>query len=563
MNVSRLAADSAPAGPERGGLRPGRAVIAFADRWWWALLLAILIGGAVLRLDGWGSYWINPDEGIYYDVATQTPEGAAAAIAQAGHPPLYYYLVRWIVAAGGGIPLVRALSLLAGVAAIALVFLVGRRLGSNLAGLVAAWLMASSPGGVMLSQVMRPYTIQLALLALGVLALLAYLDTRRRRHLAAYAIVMTVAGLLHYGTLVVMGSAALFLAGALRRGRAERRDVVALVVAHLFLLLVVSVLFVTHIAPHLKGSAYTRHAQATWLEPFFPGDPLAALATTVGVSWYAFGYGLSVPVSVLVIGAAWLQPRGRRREVAWLTLVVLVIALILAVMKLYPIGRSRHSFYLAALLAPAAGLAVDGLLRLRRRPGVACGVASMVLVVAVPAGFYLGGSAFPGEGLLQELTIPRTEAEATRRCILDETSAEDRIVSDLQTVLVVAPLFHERITPRWIEAVRDVAAVTFAGRTLLVSWQWRLLGAPAPRGLLHGLMYVIDGLETQPDERWKLSGRRVWLLQGGWGDSLLRRLPEMSRDGRRLRGPIRGGENLGVCRFYPDTYRITRERKPE
>ena len=164
--------------------------------------------------------------------------------------------------------------------------------------------------------------------------------------------------------------------------------------------------------------------------------------------------------------------------------------------------------------------------------------------------------------LLKELTIPLTEARSAKQCIVERATPEDLILTDMQSLRIAAPLFGERIDLEWIPGVRDVAVVGAGDRTYLVVWRWRLMES-APGGMAMDILALLEGLRAQPDERWKLSGRRVWLLQGGWGDSLLRRLTETLEGGRRLRGPIHGGENLGVCRFYPDTYRTIRERKTE
>ena len=67
----------------------------FLERWGWAGAFALLTLGFILRVRGLSTYWLNPDEGIYYSALTRTSFGDfwADVIANA-HPPAFYLLLR-------------------------------------------------------------------------------------------------------------------------------------------------------------------------------------------------------------------------------------------------------------------------------------------------------------------------------------------------------------------------------------------------------------------------------------------------------------------------------------
>jgi hypothetical protein len=106
------------------------------------------------------------DEGSSIFLARQPLGAITSGAAHDIHPPLYYYLLHFWMAAGGSSEYaVRFLSLGAGLAVVPLLFVLGRRLFGFLAGLLAALAGAASPLLVYYSQEARMYA-QVALLGL-------------------------------------------------------------------------------------------------------------------------------------------------------------------------------------------------------------------------------------------------------------------------------------------------------------------------------------------------------------------------------------------------------------
>ncbi len=134
-----------------------------------ALLLVALILRAA-RLDFQPLWW---DEGYSVWFARHSLAEMLQLTAQDIHPPLYYALLGgWSRLLGPAPVALRLLSVLTGLLAVALAYVVGGRLGGRRAGLLAALLLAINPLAIFYAQEIRMYALMTvwALLAVGAAA---------------------------------------------------------------------------------------------------------------------------------------------------------------------------------------------------------------------------------------------------------------------------------------------------------------------------------------------------------------------------------------------------------
>ena len=149
------------------------------SRW---MPLAILVLALTLRLYRLGAQSLWYDEGTSVALAGRSLATITRHAAADIHPPFYYYLLHfWVIPFGTSEAAVRALSALAGMALVALTFLLGRRLFGTTAGLVAALLSALSPFQVYYSQETRMYVLVAMLGALSVYLFLGIVDKETSR----------------------------------------------------------------------------------------------------------------------------------------------------------------------------------------------------------------------------------------------------------------------------------------------------------------------------------------------------------------------------------------------
>ncbi len=199
-----------------------------------AATVGVLVLSLLLRFWTKSDLWL--DEALTVNIARRPLHQLPSLLHRDGAPPLYYALLHvWMRWFGTSDLAVRSLSGLFGVITVPLVWLAGRRLGSNTIAWAAMLLVATSPFAVHYDTEARMYS-QVALLSvLGFLALDRSLRKPRPGNLIAVGV---VAGLLlytHYWSIFLLGTVLLWLVFQAWRGReawrlGARRSLVAIAV---------------------------------------------------------------------------------------------------------------------------------------------------------------------------------------------------------------------------------------------------------------------------------------------------------------------------------------------
>src|SRR3990167_9512842 len=135
------------------------------------ILIGIILLGLFLRLfilSQRGSLWF--DEAFSVHFAEMPLKQMLHYLRFENNPPLYFVLLHfWMKLFGNTEVVVRLLSMLFGIAAIPLIYMIGRRLYSQTAGIFAAFLLALSPFQVFYSTETRMYSLYLLLALFAVL----------------------------------------------------------------------------------------------------------------------------------------------------------------------------------------------------------------------------------------------------------------------------------------------------------------------------------------------------------------------------------------------------------
>jgi 4-amino-4-deoxy-L-arabinose transferase-like glycosyltransferase len=126
--------------------------------------------------------------------------------------PPFHYVVAWLSVQYGGDEsvLVRMPSLLCGTALVPLVFVLARRIGGSLVGLLAALLVALSPFAIWYSDEARAYALMMFLVALSTLAMLRAVEGGGRRWWVLYGASACLALYSHYTAVFVVAAEALW-----------------------------------------------------------------------------------------------------------------------------------------------------------------------------------------------------------------------------------------------------------------------------------------------------------------------------------------------------------------
>jgi mannosyltransferase len=190
-------------------------------------LLAISVLGLFLRIYHHGTESLWGDEAYSFLVSNNANVFGIIKVAALydSHPPLYYIILHY-----GGIQLfgtsefaVRFPSLVFGVLAIPMIYLLGRRLFNEEVGLISALILAISPFNVEYSQEARMYSLLLFLALLSMYFFVRFLERDSRAVSVGYVLSTTLLLYTHLFGLFVLIAQNIVVAGLLLLSR-ERRS---------------------------------------------------------------------------------------------------------------------------------------------------------------------------------------------------------------------------------------------------------------------------------------------------------------------------------------------------
>lgn len=199
------------------------------------LVGAITLVGLLVRLSWFGNSLFGDELSTYF-IVTGNSLGHVVYLLEGGHtadlnPPLYFILAWVAERVGDSAELLRLPSLLAGVAAIPLTYLLGARTIGRPAAVVGATLVALSPFQILFSTVARSFALLMLLTLLSTIALLRAIETWRRGWWAAYAALACATMYANYTCVFLL--AGQFLWAAWTKPRARRPLSVATLAAAL------------------------------------------------------------------------------------------------------------------------------------------------------------------------------------------------------------------------------------------------------------------------------------------------------------------------------------------
>jgi len=287
------------------------------------LALALVLGAA-LRFDRLGLEELTTDEAFSWRMTTHPSADIVARTATDVHPPLYYLALKgWTAAAGDSPAALRALSMLLGLAAVVLAYLLylevdrhaggGESAAGRWGAVVAALLVAVHADQVEHSRHVRMYAMGVALAGLTAWLMLRALRGERRGGAwwAAYAFAAAALCYTHYyGAFTVAAqliAAAVVLAARWRASRTRPPEVFGLLAAAL----AVAVLFAPWLSVLRRQTA--RVSGDYWIHEAGSFDIAGALVRWLtGLEWAPPWPALTI--AAFTAAALWALARGDRGQ---------------------------------------------------------------------------------------------------------------------------------------------------------------------------------------------------------------------------------------------------------
>ncbi|MFP8880078.1 MAG: glycosyltransferase family 39 protein [Myxococcota bacterium] len=438
-----------------------------------AIALAITAVGFSLRLSSIRGYWNNADEGIYYRIAHAPLAIASSMIADNAHPPLYYYLLRAVGSVFDDFVWLRVPALLFGTLSIFALYRLGTRIGGAACGIAAAVMLALSPGAIELSQVARPYALQLLLLIGATGALLRYLQSRNPRLLVAYAIWMLAAAFTHYSSFLVLTGFVVALGFAAIARHFSARELRDLAIAHVPVLIAGVALYSYHVEPVLLDSAMRREALGSWLGGYFVTGLEALWPNFLDVFAYLAGPTLAGVGSIVFLISVGACLHGKRFALVGVCVSVVSVAAAASALSIYPFGGTRHTAYLAPFLALTMGMATAVVFSMGTRAVVGSALLlAMIVIARGPVAMAIGVTP-QGPVEQPEFEITRAEVDVFRDSFERLRATPGVLFMDLSTIYTLLPLMREAsIESEWTHRGADSGQFAWGERQVVVIPFW-------------------------------------------------------------------------------------------
>ncbi|MDQ3985417.1 MAG: glycosyltransferase family 39 protein [Actinomycetota bacterium] len=328
--------------------------------------VVLLAGALQLFLIGDKSFWL--DEGASFSFS-RLPVGDLwdLAAGRQANMSLYYVLLHFWLEIDQGEAYIRLLSVLFSVGTVPLVYFIGQRLFSEMAGAFAAGLISINAFVVQYSQEARGYTLAMFLVTLSTYIFIRAVGQESTWMWIAYAIVSGLALYAHFfaGFVVVAHAMGLVIK--------QRRQITLAAIGSFVAIVAISL-------PLMLFVLFNDRGQIDWLDKPGPKETLDGLAELAGDGGYLLlaAYGL-----LIVASFVWKRPAGSWG--VWLTSLWFLVpvggSLVISLVK--PLFLAR---YLLVAIPPLALFAGHGLTALR--PAAARVVAGAVVVALAATGLH-------------------------------------------------------------------------------------------------------------------------------------------------------------------------------
>lgn len=351
-------------------------------RGWWVTILLFASAVRFYRLD-WSALWF--DEAYSWFMTNQSLADGWALSAEDVHPPLYYFFLKgWIGLFGSTLISLRALSACAGVITTALGMWLTQLIATRRAACFAGVFLAMLPIAVRYSHEVRMYAL-LSLWTTGAtIAFIYWVNApRRRRYLAAYAVLIAAGLYTHYFVMLAVMAHWLYLL-TLRKSAHQQHLRLVLQPGWWAANMAAAVLFLPWLPSFIAQLAHT--GGLGWIRPVtlysVPSAVWQYLILNDGKALPALLYWGLVPL--LLILCAYCVARDshpQRRSVLMVIYLWVPLLVMFAVSLRFPLFIARYFLFSALALPVLLGIGLDRLMIAHRW----LGILGLVFVVGIEA----------------------------------------------------------------------------------------------------------------------------------------------------------------------------------
>jgi hypothetical protein len=326
-----------------------------------ALVLWLVVIGLFIRIWGLWNYAFSPDE---VQVPLVSAAGSLHQILTAfkgeTNAPLTYGIIYFLMKISYYELVLRCMSLIPGAGLIIMFFFLGRTVSGTVSGLAMAYMATFSSGAIVISQLIRQYSVHLFFLTVTLWFFILYFGKREKRYLYGYSLFMALSISTLYATVIPLSAIIIVWLGHSVIQKKPAREFANIIIFNLPPFIIFGIFYIYHISTWTGEERFQSLISQKYYGVLFPQTLSGFIENTCGLFRYLFFLSPYSTLLMVLAGAGLvLLWRSFRRSLAVIIFITFLINCALAYFKKYPLGESRHSIYLFPMVAVLGGAAIQ------------------------------------------------------------------------------------------------------------------------------------------------------------------------------------------------------------
>ncbi len=315
------------------------------------ILILLIVLGIFVRVYDWEDYYYSGDDIFHLFIAkAETPLAVIDRNRIDIHPPLIYLIIHFFDKLGNSILVHRLPSLIFGVLLIPLVFILVKYLTNWFEGLCMAFFVSIGYGPVLMSQVLRQYTIALFFVFCSIYFFIKFKEIGKSKNLFLYFLFSLLSISSHYLMAIPIFSLFIYNLFYFISNKAESKKIPSWLIANL-LLGVITFVFYNHNGKGQWGYSGIQisNNRDEWMVFGYPKNLISYLLNFIVILLY-----FSIPdyivsnilIFLLLVGLVYSLKEKKYRFIFFIFTVGILISVFINRLGLYPFWGSRHSLHL-------------------------------------------------------------------------------------------------------------------------------------------------------------------------------------------------------------------------
>lgn len=316
--------------------------------------------GLFIRIWGLWQYAFSPDELTVPLVPTAgSLHQVLTAFKGETNAPLTYVIIYFLLNFSNDELVLRCMSLIPGSALIIMFFFLGRKVSGPASGLAMAYLAAFSMPAILMSEVIRQYSVLLFFLTVALWFLISYFDTWQKKYLYGYSLFIALSISTLYASVIPLAAIVMVWLTHSIIQKKPAKEFANIIIFNLLPFIIFGALYFYHISFHTEGGGVYSTLKQTYLATLFPNTLKDFFQHTYDLFWFLFLPPYAIWLMVLAGAGVISLWRSSHRSLLLIIVGTFTINYAFAYFKKYPFGGTRHSIYIFPLIAVLIGAAVQ------------------------------------------------------------------------------------------------------------------------------------------------------------------------------------------------------------